>query len=220
MRTKFSFELAALTDELAQLSELAREATERAAVAVREANLTAAYEVLAIDERVQTLHDACENRAVILLALEAPVARDLRHVVSAIQINDNLTRMSWLTSRIVDSVVHRYPNPIAPPDILESLGEIGEIVTGLAAGAHHAIVDDELPADRHPVATDGRLADIQQRIRQSVSAPDWPHGNAMAVDLALLIHHYERCAEHCVRIGRLIRFFHTGIPLSAQTDEP
>ncbi len=219
MRTKFSSELAALTDELARLSALAHEATERVAVAVAEANLTAAYEVLAIDEQLQALHGGCENRAVILLALEAPVARDLRHVVTAMQIADDLSRMSWLTSRIADSVVHRYPEPVAPPDILRLLGAIGDIVTDLAATAGRAITDTDLSADRGSEDSHARLTTLQQRVLHAISAAEWQHGSAMAVDLALVAHHYERCAEHCVRIERLIHFFHTGIPLSAQVDQ-
>ncbi|MCX4096563.1 phosphate signaling complex PhoU family protein [Nocardia sp. alder85J] len=219
MRTKFSSELAALTEELAGLASLAQEATERVAVAVTEANLTAAYEVFAIDEQLRQRHGACENRAVILLALEAPVARDLRHVVSAMQIGDDLAQMSWLTSRIADSVVHRYPAPVAAADIIELLGEIGRATADLAAAARRAIIADTPAADDSPVLPDRALAEARQQLLQAVSAPDWPHGHATAVDLALLVHHYERCAEHCVRIGRLIRFFHTGLPLSVQTPE-
>ncbi|WP_019931980.1 PhoU domain-containing protein [Nocardia sp. BMG111209] len=219
MRTKFSSELAALTEELAGLASLAQEATERVAVAVTEANLTAAYEVFAIDEQLRQRHGACENRAVILLALEAPVARDLRQVVSAMQIGDDLAQMSWLTSRIADSVVHRYPAPVAPADITGRLGEIGHATAELAAVAQRAIAAQNPAVDDPQVLPDRTLADARQRVLQSLSDPDWPHGHAMAVDLALLVHHYERCAEHCVRIGRLIRFFHTGLPLSAQIPE-
>ncbi|MBF6173559.1 phosphate signaling complex PhoU family protein [Nocardia blacklockiae] len=219
MRTKFSSELAALTGELARLSDLAHEATERTAVAVAEANLTAAYEVLAIDEQLQALHGGCENRAVILLALEAPVARDLRHVVTAMQIADDLSRLSRLTSRIADIVVHRYPEPVAPPEILRLLDEIGRIVTDLAAAAGRAITDVGPSADGGSGADHDRLTGIQQQVLAAISDPAWPHGSAMAVDLALLAHHYERCADHCVRIERLIHFFHTGIPLSAQAED-
>jgi phosphate transport system protein len=220
VRTKFFFELAALTGELTRLASLAHEATERAAVAVVEANLTAAYEVFAFDEQLQASYGACENRAVILLALEAPVARDLRHVVSAIQIADDLSQMSWLLSRIADNVVRRYPEPVAPPEIIERLAVIGHATTDVTAAAGAAI------GTRHPtphtvlVVPDPALHDAAQQVLQLVSAPDWAHGSATAVDIALLVHHYERCTEHCVRIGRLIRFFHTGTPLSAQTGEP
>ncbi|MFI5778478.1 phosphate signaling complex PhoU family protein [Nocardia sp. NPDC051570] len=217
MRTKFSSELAALTRELGRLAGLAHEAAERVALAVTETDLTAAYEVFALDEKLQEKYGACENRAVILLALEAPVARDLRHVVSAIQIADDLSQLGWLTSSIADSVVRRYPHPVAPPEIITPLAEIGRLTTILAARVVDVIVATGHPIpDAELVVPDPALAHTCQRVLQLLASPEWPHHSAMAVDLALLVHHYERCAEHCVRIGRLIRFFHTGIPLSAQ----
>ncbi|MGY2061141.1 phosphate signaling complex PhoU family protein [Nocardia gipuzkoensis] len=219
MRTKFSSELAALTGELARMASLAHEATQRLAVAVTEADLTAAYEVFALDEKLQEAHGAVLTRAVLLLALEAPVARDLRHVVSAMQIADDLSRIGWLTSSISDSVVRRYPHSVAPPRIVDDLGWIGGLTVAVAARVVEVILASEQPVPQtDPIVPDPDLSDACQRILQLVSSPDWPHDNAMAVDLALLVHHYERCAEHCVRIGRLIRFFHTGIPLSAQAN--
>ncbi|RMI34430.1 phosphate signaling complex PhoU family protein [Nocardia stercoris] len=218
MRTKFSSELAALTDDLARLAKLARDAAELAMVAVADANLTVAYEVFALGEQLQLAYGACENRAVLLLALEAPVARDLRHVVSAIQIADDLSQIGRLTDRIAETVVRHYPKPIAPPDLLATLGAIGSSVVTLATAAGHTITD------RHPVppAATGSADDtVPQRVQQllsTVTAAEWPHGSATAVDLALLAHHWERCTAHLIRIGRLIQFFHTGVPLSADPE--
>ncbi|MBF6328677.1 phosphate signaling complex PhoU family protein [Nocardia transvalensis] len=219
MRTKFSSELAALTRELAALASLAHEATDRLAVAVAEADLTAAYEVFALDEQLQEKYGACENRAVILLALEAPVARDLRQVLSASRIADDLSQMGRLTAGISDYVVRSYPHPVAPPDILAPLTEIGRATTVLAAAVVDAIAASNPPGPV-PVAPDDTLGETRRHVLHLLSAPGWSHGSALAVDLALLVHHYERCAEHCVRIGRLIRFFHTGIPPSAEPAEP
>ncbi|MEG8184076.1 phosphate uptake regulator, PhoU [Nocardia terpenica] len=219
MRTKFSSELAALTGALTRLAGLARDATECAAVAVAEANLTVAYEVFAVGEELQARYGDCENRAVILLALEAPVARDLRHVVSAIQIADDLSQQGSLTTRIADSVVRRYPDPVGPPGVVALLGEIGRGTAELTAAAHRAIAAHNPAPGQMLVAPDAALPELQQRVLRLIADPEWSHGSAMAVDLALLAHHFERCAEHSVRIGRLIQFFHTGTPLSAQPDQ-
>jgi phosphate transport system protein len=215
VRTKFAAELTALREELGRLAELAYFGAERAAVALVEANLTAAYEVLATDEQLQTGYAACENRAVILLALEAPVARDLRQVVSAIQIADNLSQIGWLTARIADVAVRHYPQAVAPGEVAEPLGAIARGTAALVASASAAVAGP----DPTPVVPDPALAELRDRLLHRLSAPDWPHGHALAVDLALTIHHYERCAQHSQRIGGLITFYHTGVPLSLQEAE-
>jgi phosphate transport system protein len=218
VRTKFSSELIALTGELTRLAGLAHGATERAAVAIAATDLTAAYEVFALDEQLQAGYGACENRAVILLALEAPVARDLRHVVSAIQIADDLSQMSWLLTRIADGVVRHYPHPVVPPDLLPGLSTIAEAAIEVAAATVEAIrvVGNSAPP---VIVPDPGLHERFEQVVAKVSSSDWPHGSGTAVDIALLVHHYERCAQHCLRIGRLTNFFHTGVPLSAQSEE-
>ncbi|WP_433591455.1 phosphate signaling complex PhoU family protein [Nocardia sp. CA-145437] len=218
MRTKFSSELMALTEELAHMAQLTQEASERATTALLAADLTAAYEVFALEEQVEIEHAKCEDRSVILLALEAPVARDLRQVITAMQIADDLLAVSRSLSRVADVVVRRYPNPVAPEHVLDLLVEMSGAVTHLAASAVRVIAAQNPPRDRVLVPRDENLERLRGRLVELAADDGWAHGSAMAIDIALLAHHFERAADHCVRIGRLIRFFHTGIPLYAQTE--
>ncbi len=218
VRTKFSSELMALTDELAHMARLTHEASERASAALLGSDLTAAYEVFAFEEQVEIEHAKCEDRSVILLALEAPVARDLRQVVTAMQIADDLLAVSRALSRVADVVVRRYPNAVAPRQALDLLAEMSAAVTDLTDLAGKVIAAQNPPRDRALVPRDENLERLRGRLVELAADDGWPHGPAMAIDIALLAHHYERGADHCVRIGRLIRFFHTGIPLYAQTE--
>ncbi|WP_297621929.1 phosphate signaling complex PhoU family protein [Nocardia sp.] len=218
MRTKFSIELMALTDELAHMARLAHEAAERASVALVGSDLTAAYEVFALEEQVQIEHAKCEDRSVILLALEAPVARDLRHVVTAIQIADDLLGVAAALSRVADVVVRRYPEPVALQPINEMLAEISGAVADMAGVVVRVIAAQNPPRDQVLVPRDERLDRLRAQVSDAASDTGWSHGSAMAIDIAMLAHHFGRCADHSVRIGQLIRFFHTGIPLYAQVE--
>lgn len=218
MRTKFSYELATLSHELAHMAQLAHEATERATIALSDTDLAAAYEVFALEEQLQAKHAKCEDRSVILLALEAPVARDLRHVVTAIGIADDLYGIGVALSRVADSVVRRHPQPVAPPHVTLLLSGMARATVELAAAAAAAISAQPPSPDLAPAPLDPTIDHLHRQLLRVVADTSWAYGTAMAVDLALLAQQYDRCAAHCVRIGRLIRFFHTGIPLSAQVD--
>lgn len=218
VRTKFSIELMALTDELAHMARLAHESAERASVALVGSDLTAAYEVFALEEQVQIEHAKCEDRSVILLALEAPVARDLRHVVTAIQIADDLLGVAAALSRVADVVVRRYPEPVALQPLSEMLAEISGAVADMAGTVVRVIAAQNPPRDRILVPRDETLDRLRAQVADAASDAGWPHGSAMAIDIAMLAHHFGRCADHSVRIGQLIRFFHTGIPLYAQVE--
>ncbi|WP_459961690.1 phosphate signaling complex PhoU family protein [Nocardia sp. IFM 10818] len=218
MRTKFSIELMALTDELAHMARLTQEAAERAAAALGGSDLTAAYEVFALEEQVQVEHAKCEDRSVILLALEAPVARDLRHVVTAIQIADDLLDIGTSLSRIADIVVRRYPESVAPQEILGQIDQIADAIVVLTGEVVKVIAAHNPPRDQVLVPRESAMDRLRATVSEAAADPGWPHGSAMAIDIAMLMHHFGRCTDHCVRIGQLIRFFHTGIPLYAQVE--
>ncbi|NNH69350.1 phosphate uptake regulator, PhoU [Nocardia uniformis] len=218
MRTKFSYELTTLSDELAQMARLAHEATERATVALTDTDLAAAFEVFALEERLQAKHANCEDRSVILLALEAPVARDLRHVVTATGLADDLFGIGVALSRVADAVVRRHPQPVAPPHIIPLLSGMASATVELATAAAAAITSQPPSPDLAPTPRDRTVEHLHRQLLRVIADTSWDYGSAMAVDLALLAQQYERCAAHCGRIGRLIRFLHTGIPLSAQVD--
>ncbi|MEV6770250.1 PhoU domain-containing protein [Nocardia sp. NPDC051030] len=218
MRTKFSIELTALTDELAHMARLTHEAAERASAALVGSDLTAAYEVFALEEHVQVEHAKCEDRSVILLALEAPVARDLRHVITAMQIADDLLGMATALSRVAEVVVRHYPDSVAPRSITLVLSEIASAATDLAATVVRVIGAQNPPRDQILIARDENMDRLRAQVVETAADPAWSHGSAMAIDIAMLAHHYGHCSDHSVRIGQLIRFFHTGIPLYAQVD--
>ncbi|MBF6340040.1 phosphate uptake regulator, PhoU [Nocardia abscessus] len=219
VRTQFTAELIALTKDLTLMCTLAHDAVERVTDALVDADLTATYEVFALDEQLQKMYGACEARTVVLLALQAPVARDLRHVVTAIQIAGELSRIGWLASRVADQVYRSHPGHVATQPILDILAAMGQLAaqrTALAAQAvagHQAQAEEQTPAAR-PMET------LHQQLHAALREPESQPSTEVAIDIALLGHHLERCIDHTARIDRLIRFLDTGVPPTAQpTDD-
>ncbi|MEU2089263.1 phosphate signaling complex PhoU family protein [Nocardia beijingensis] len=214
MRTQFTAELIALTNDLTQMCTLAHDAVERVTDALVDADLTATYEVFALDEQLQKMYGACEARTVVLLALQAPVARDLRHVVTAIQIAGELSRVGWLASRVADKVYQSHPGHVAGQPILDILAAMGKLAAERTALAGRAV------AGRHPLPEQEPQANSMETLHQQLHAalrdPASQPSTEVAIDIALLGHHLERCADHTARIERLIRFLDTGVPPTAQ----
>lgn len=219
MRTQFTNELVALTDELTQMCRLTQDAAERVTDALVEADLTAAYEVFALDERLQAMYAACEERTVVLLALQAPVARDLRHVVTAIQIAGELSRIGWLTSRVADQVYKSSPDPVAPEPIVALLAEMGRRAAHATAHALRSVAAGQQPPEEAPDPPAETMEELNRQLHAALSTPAWTGSTDTAIELALLGHHLERCVDHTARIERLIRFLDTGVPPTAQPIE-
>jgi phosphate transport system protein len=208
VRTKFANELEALTNEMTLMSQAAREAMDRATVALLRADLTIAYEAFACDEQLKAQHASCQQRALLLLALQAPVARDLRQVVAGSQISGDLSQMGTLTNQMAEYVYRHHPGPVVPAEVADPIEQMGRHCLTLADGATKTI------SAREPQPELGdAVGEEHRRLLATVADDAWPHSTATAVELALIGSCYVRYAEHAVRIGRLIRFFNTGIPL-------
>ncbi|WP_280457122.1 MULTISPECIES: phosphate signaling complex PhoU family protein [Nocardia] len=212
MRTQFTNELVALTADLTQMCRITHEAAERMTDALVEADLTATYEVFALDERLQAMYSACEARTVVLLALQAPVARDLRHVVTAIQIAGELSRIGHLFSRVADQVYRSHPEPVAATAVLEPLGAMAQLAVAATARTEHAVT-----TGRHSAAGEDAPAAMQalnQKLHTALSSTGDSTDTAIA--LALVGHRLAGSLEHTDRIARLIHFLDTGVPPTAQ----
>ncbi len=219
VRTQFTHELVALTNDLTLMCRVAHDAVERVIDALVDADLQATYEVFALDEQLQKMYGACEARTVVLLALQAPVARDLRHVVTAIQIASELSRIGSLTNRVADRIYRSHPGHVGPQGVLDILAAMGRLA------AHRTAVSGEAVATGHHTEvappTDGSIDDLRTRLHTALAESDPDRSADLTIELTLLGSYLERCVEHTDRIDSLIRFLDTGIPPTAQPrDEP
>ncbi|MFI6048002.1 phosphate signaling complex PhoU family protein [Nocardia sp. NPDC051321] len=216
MRNQFTRELVTLTNDLTLMCRLTHDAAERVTDALVGADLTATYEVFALDEQLQTMYSSCEARTVVLLALQAPVARDLRHVVTAIQIATELSRIGGLFSQVADQVYQSHPGHVAPQSILEILAAMGRLAATRTALSGEAVATghQDPPAEHDPGLHAMEL--LHKQLHSALAAPSSAQPTAAAITIALLANHFERCVDHTARIDRLIRFLDTGVPPAAQ----
>ncbi|MGW6730479.1 phosphate signaling complex PhoU family protein [Nocardia sp. NPDC055029] len=208
MRTQFTLELVALSNDLTLMSRLAHDATERITEALAGADLTATYEVFAIDEQLQQMFAACENRTMALLALQAPVARDLRHVVTAIQIAGELSRIGRRTETAGQYVYRAHPRAVAQEPVIAELVAMGALAAECVARVGASVATGRFVADD---GTAAESMDVLCKQLRTVLATTGTDAGA-AIDLALLGSQFQRCVDHTARIARLIRFLDTGIP--------
>src|SRR5271168_3718775 len=93
MRTAYQEQLSELSEQLGEMCGLAGAAMEHATQALLQADLVLAEQVISDHEKIAELSGHAEESAFVLLALQAPVAGDLRSIVSAIQMVADIDRM-------------------------------------------------------------------------------------------------------------------------------
>jgi phosphate transport system protein len=210
MRSAYGAELAALTAGLVQMSQLAEAAMSRATVALLDVDLALAEQVIGAHEEVKELSAEAEEAGLELLALQAPAARDVRTIVSSIQIVADLERMAALARHVAEITRLRHPRPVLPEGVLGYFAEMGRIAVDLADNARQVIESCDLGRARYIRESDDAMDDLHRHLFTVLKDRDWPHGTTAAVDVTLLGRYYERFADHAVEISRRVIFGATG----------
>ena len=100
MREAFAAELDNISDDLVHLTRLVGSAMNRATQSLLDADLRMAEEVIAADAAVDVVTSEVEEKCFDVIALQAPVASDLRIVIGALRIASSLERMGDLAEHV------------------------------------------------------------------------------------------------------------------------
>jgi phosphate transport system protein len=210
MRQLFHGELARLGGRLAGMCGLAAESMRLASRALLAVDLQLAERVLSDDAELDRSRSNCEAHAHTLLALQAPVANDLRTILVAVYCADKIERMGDLAAHIAATVRFNHPAPVVPPELECVFTELGEIAAGMADRIGEMIVTRGTDGFAELDRTDQAVDTLHARIMAMVTEPDWPYGTRSATSLALLSRFYERFADQAVSVARRLDFAATG----------
>ncbi|WP_068165360.1 phosphate signaling complex protein PhoU [Rhodococcus phenolicus] len=210
MRVAYNEQMTELADLLGEMAGLAGLAMERSTEALLHADLPLAEIVIGEHDKITDLSAICEEKAFALLALQGPVAGDLRAVVSAIQIVADIDRMGALALHVAKATRRRHPNHVLPEEVNGYFAEMGRIAVALGAATKEILEtrDPERAARLHE--EDEAMDDLHRHLFTVLMDRDWDHGVAAAVDVTLLGRFYERFADHAVEVGRRVVFLVTG----------
>lgn len=210
MRSTGGAQLAVQTDQLAEMCRLAGTAMERATQALLGADLWLAEQVIGDHEKITIAGAEVERSGLMLLTKQAPLARDLRSIVAAIQIVADVERMGVLALHVAQIARRRHPRPALPADVRGYFAEMGRIAMDLVSSASQVIVSGDLGRARYIRDADDAMDDLHRHLFTVMMDREWPHGTAAAVDVTLLGRYYERFADHAVEISRRVIFQATG----------
>lgn len=210
MRTTFHAELDELIADLARMARLAAHMMINASIALHQTDLALARLVIADRDQMNAMHDDTEQRCITLLALQAPVAGDLRMVVAALHAVSHLKRMGNLARHIALVARLKHPNPMISSKVRPVLARMSLLATQLAEDAATAIEhQDPLSGCRLAIADD-EVDALLCHLFGILFAQDWSDGVEQAVDAALIGRYYERFADHAVAIAKLVCYMTTG----------
>jgi len=210
MRTAFHEQLDSLTETLSQMCALAGLAMELSTHALLNADLSVAEKVIADHEHLARMKTDAEEAAFVLLALQAPVATDLRTTVGSMQNVADAERMGGLALHVAKITRRRHPARVLPVEVGSYFAEMGRIAVNLGNSAKDVVLSRDPERAAQISRDDVEMDQLHQKLFTLLKDKEWAHDVAAAVDVALLGRFYERFADHAVEIGRRIIFQATG----------
>ncbi|WP_125776271.1 phosphate signaling complex protein PhoU [Antribacter gilvus] len=210
MREIFDAELRQVGDDLAEMSRLVESAISRAGKALLEADLQLAQEVIASDRTIDQIEASLDERCVHILAQQAPVATDLRVVVSALRMSASLERMGDLARHVAQVARGRYPAHAVVPAAQDTFAAMNEAAVRVAQRTTELLVTRDLEVAQALERDDDLLDELHQETFAKLLDPSWDGTVQEAIDVTLLGRYYERFGDHGVSVARRVTFLVTG----------
>ncbi|HET6215083.1 MAG TPA: phosphate signaling complex protein PhoU [Micromonosporaceae bacterium] len=213
MRAEFQTDLLEVGHLLVSMAEAVRAAMRKATDALLGADLAAAEAVIARDAEIDTLYREVEDKVQQVLARQAPVASDLRLVVTALHVAGDLERMGDLAEHVARTARRRHPAQAVPAELHPVVAGMAAVADRIAGKITAVLSTPDVVQAAELERDDDAMDDLHRELFVVLLGPDWSHGVEAAVDAALLGRFYERYADHAVNAGKHVIYLVTGSPL-------
>lgn len=205
-RHHFEEELQALKHRLLNMGALVEERVHQAIQALIERRPEATDKVIAGDQDVNDLQIEIDDRCLKLLALQQPMATDLRLITAAMKINADLERIGDQAVNIAENASRILAHPPLKP--LLDLPRMAEIAERMTRDSLDAFVRRDSELARRILASDDEVDQLKDqvfRVLLTYMMAD-PATIERALGLILVSRNIERIADHATNIAEDVIF--------------
>jgi phosphate transport system protein len=210
MRDEFRADLHIVTQLLVDMAEAVQAAMGLATRALLRADRGAAETVIAQDFEIDTLYKQVEERVADLMARQAPVASDLRTLITALHVSADIERMGDLADHVAKTALRRHPSPAVPAELRGVFAGMADIADRMAAKIADVLAKLDAVGAAQLDADDDAMDELHRELFSLMLSDEWPYGAETAIDGALLGRFYERYADHAVNAGHRVVYMVTG----------
>jgi phosphate transport system protein len=214
----FQQEIEQLKSKLLAMSALVESAIYGSITAVVQKNRTLAEQVLQNESRVNQMEIEIDDQAISLLALQQPMAGDLRLITSVIKINTDLERMGDLAVNIAQRALALIDEPIVQP--LIDIPYIGGLVQSMVRQALDAFVAKDAELARRVLASDDAVDNLRTVFFHELISfmQREPTHIPQALNLLSIVRNLERIADHSTNLAEDVLFYVKGIDVRHQSE--
>ncbi|WAL40000.1 phosphate signaling complex protein PhoU [Brevibacterium sp. BRM-1] len=211
MREVFKNELDAIADELVSMARQVTAAIDSATTALETNDLPLAEQVISGDASVDAMQAEVDQKSAQVLALQAPVAADLRVIISALKMSVAIERMGDLARHIAAQVRIRYPEPAVPAQFSEVFSQMGRAAHRIGEAMITLLDDPGTAAVPMIAAIDEELDTLHLRVFTIIG--ELAAGDitpSQIADVTLISRYFERFGDQAVNVSRRVEYLLTG----------
>ena len=210
MVSKFHTEITSLKGDVLAMGSLAQGMLSQSMVALKTQDVALAATIDGKKQKLADYDDGIEQKCLRLIALNQPMAKDLRTIAASMKVTTSLYRIGRYGKDIAIIV----PELAGAPHVgnLVNLPHMGEIVDGM-------ITDVMVAFEREDLSV---IADIQSReevvdalrysiFRESLTyMMEDPRNITRCTNYVMIARYLERCGDHACKIAEKVHYMVTG----------
>lgn len=211
LRRNFAHDLEDVRNELVRMSASVTDSIPRATSILLEQDLEGAEYVILGDDEFDARALELEDRCIQLIALQAPVASDLRQLVAALKMIPEIERSADLVVNICKAARRIYGHDL-DPKLRGVITKMGQQATQLWTHTIEAYVESDASKAAAIDDMDSYLDSLQRQFIQLIfeSHAGGRIDLQVAIQLAVVARFYERIGDHAVNISEKVRYIVDG----------
>jgi phosphate transport system protein len=199
-----------LSRDLLTMGAMVEEATNRAITALVRRDRNLAREVVAVDDAINDRENRIEDHALKILALHQPVAEDLRFIITALKVNNDLERIGDQAVNVAERV--EMLATMEPVPLPEDFQKMVELVHHMVHNCLNALVERDSKLARDVCMMDDEVDRIHRLMYTAMQ--DLMHKDPAYIDPAVntisASRHLERIADLATNIAEDVVFMVEG----------
>ncbi|MCX7983732.1 MAG: phosphate signaling complex protein PhoU [Bacteroidetes bacterium] len=207
MDRHFQRELESLKTTLIKMASIVEENFALALRAVNEKNTELTERVIETDKRIDQLEIEIDDAIIDLLALQQPVASDLRFILAALKINNDLERIGDHAVNIAEAtdVLINYPDAI----ILEEIPQMANIARAMLKDALDSFIQEDPVKARAVLTRDDQIDDLNRQVARKIieNVKCDTKLAELELELARVSRNLERVADLTTNIAEEVIFY-------------
>lgn len=215
----FREELEALNKLLLEMNSLVDDSIARSVHAVIDRDSDAALVVFEKESRINQLEIEIDSESFQLLALQQPMAVDLRFIMMAMKINNNLERMGDIAVNIAESALslQQMPAPVVQVDI----PHMAQLAQDMIRNSMDAFMRRDVELARKVLKSDDAVDRMRDAMYFEIKSYIEEEASRIHAGLEYLFiaRGLERLADHATNIAEDVLFFVQGIEVRHHSEQ-